>query len=238
MHAVVHCHLAGGALDITVTWPQLGYEPGLRAVVRDLYAERDLGVFEKSFTASVGNFDVAVLRVSRRVINPHGAGTERVQAHAQRNYVDADSNGSDDGAGWWNGLAKRFVQAISCVVHSSGCNDEGVGTQWQAVWSWLQAVPAAVQGSQHMPEPGGEPTGAAAETCGVDGDGCSSAKSSVQVDTVWRPWHHPAAAQLQERMRAAAQSRRSAGDAAAVTMKRQRRQQRQQQLTVRVDKLL
>lgn len=45
-------------------WEQIGLDEGVRAVVRDLYAERDLGEFTGSFTASVGVHDVAALRIT------------------------------------------------------------------------------------------------------------------------------------------------------------------------------
>lgn len=38
-----------------------------KAMVRDLYAEKDLGVFEGGFTASIQNYDVAVLKISPAV---------------------------------------------------------------------------------------------------------------------------------------------------------------------------
>lgn len=64
---------------IRVTWAQLGLTspgpssssgpggpggPGVRALVRDLYAGRDLGVFEGGFEARVASHDVMAIRVT------------------------------------------------------------------------------------------------------------------------------------------------------------------------------
>ncbi|WIA22757.1 hypothetical protein OEZ86_009714 [Tetradesmus obliquus] len=58
-------HHAGLPEQISVTWAQLGYKPGFKAAVRDLFAETDLGVYEQGFTATVANYDVAVLRAGQ-----------------------------------------------------------------------------------------------------------------------------------------------------------------------------
>lgn len=52
------------AARISVRWEALGYPPGARATVRDLYARLDLGVFSGVFTAEVGVHDVAALRIT------------------------------------------------------------------------------------------------------------------------------------------------------------------------------
>lgn len=55
---------------IRVTWAQLGYTdeygtgPGFKAVVRDLYAERDLGVFENGFEARVPSYAVMAVKIA------------------------------------------------------------------------------------------------------------------------------------------------------------------------------
>ena len=41
-----------------VYWSQIGLPAGAAAIVRDLYAERDLGTFADSFSASVTAHDV------------------------------------------------------------------------------------------------------------------------------------------------------------------------------------
>lgn len=41
-----------------VYWSQIGLPAGAAAVVRDLYAERDLGTFTDAFSASVTAHDV------------------------------------------------------------------------------------------------------------------------------------------------------------------------------------
>lgn len=50
--------------NITVFWEQIGLARGQRCTVRDLYGERDLGVFSGSFSAAVPVHDVAVLRIA------------------------------------------------------------------------------------------------------------------------------------------------------------------------------
>lgn len=50
--------------NLTVTWEQLGLPEGAAATVRDLYAEKDLGVFTGSFTAEVLAHDVVVVRIT------------------------------------------------------------------------------------------------------------------------------------------------------------------------------
>jgi hypothetical protein len=59
-------HATWWPVTIRVTWAQLGYgtTPGFRAVVRDLYAERDLGVYEDGFEARVSSHDVMAIRVT------------------------------------------------------------------------------------------------------------------------------------------------------------------------------
>ncbi|KAI3436067.1 hypothetical protein D9Q98_002125 [Chlorella vulgaris] len=50
--------------NITVFWEQIGLGGSQRATVRDVFSERDLGVFSGSFSAAVAFHDVAVLRVT------------------------------------------------------------------------------------------------------------------------------------------------------------------------------
>jgi hypothetical protein len=63
-------HIGGQPPRIRVTWAQLGYTygpasgSGFKATVRDLYAERNLGVFENEFETDVDAHDVAVLRIT------------------------------------------------------------------------------------------------------------------------------------------------------------------------------
>lgn len=56
-------HWVGPASRISVSWEQLGLAAGQAAAVRDLFGQRDLGVFTGSFAADVGNMDVVVVRV-------------------------------------------------------------------------------------------------------------------------------------------------------------------------------
>ncbi|KAL4450177.1 hypothetical protein ABPG77_010846 [Micractinium sp. CCAP 211/92] len=55
---------SGGAANITVSWQQLGLPAGTAALVRDLFAERDLGEFRGAFSAAVPSHDVAVLKLT------------------------------------------------------------------------------------------------------------------------------------------------------------------------------
>eukprot|EP00887_Chlorella_sp_A99_P006558 scaffold3.g6558.t1 len=60
-------HTLGGQyplVNITVWWAQLGYPPAAAAVVRDLWAGRDLGTFTGSFTGQVDVHDAAALRIT------------------------------------------------------------------------------------------------------------------------------------------------------------------------------
>lgn len=60
-------HHTGGqylTANATVRWATIGLPPGTRAAVRDLYAERDLGVFEGAVTVEVQAHDVVALRVT------------------------------------------------------------------------------------------------------------------------------------------------------------------------------
>ncbi len=55
---------SGGAANITVSSQQLGLPAGTAALVRDLFAERDLGEFRGAFSAAVPSHDVAVLKLT------------------------------------------------------------------------------------------------------------------------------------------------------------------------------
>jgi alpha-galactosidase len=50
--------------DITVKWEQIGYPDHLSAVVRDMWAHKDLGKFTGTFSAPVGSHAVMMLKVS------------------------------------------------------------------------------------------------------------------------------------------------------------------------------
>jgi len=56
---------APGAANITASWADLGFPPGARMAVRDLWARADLGTFTGAFTAAaVAPHDVALLRMA------------------------------------------------------------------------------------------------------------------------------------------------------------------------------
>lgn len=50
--------------NITVTWRQIGFASHVKATVRDLHTERDLGTFTQSFTGEVDIHDARMLRVT------------------------------------------------------------------------------------------------------------------------------------------------------------------------------
>jgi hypothetical protein len=134
--------------------------------VRDLYAGRDLGVFEGGFEAAVPCHDVAVLRVTP-VAQPSSAA-------------------SSSGAGrlphlWYS------VKAAALRVRRA-------------------LAPHPQPQRQHRERRAGMSAGA-----------LSSA-------TRWRPWHDPAAAQLQAHVREAAAARRS--EQQQRTQQQRRRRQR------------
>lgn len=102
-------HIGGEATPVRVSWEQLGYQTssggqdsGFKASVRDLYAGRDLGVFEGGFETYVGAHDVAVLRVS-----------------------PWDGRGSS-GSGLWQALQ----QMLGRFVCSSRCQ-QAAGVAWR-----------------------------------------------------------------------------------------------------------
>jgi alpha-galactosidase len=47
-----------------VKWEQIGYPDHLSAVVRDMWAHKDLGKFTGTFSAPVGSHAVMMLKVS------------------------------------------------------------------------------------------------------------------------------------------------------------------------------
>lgn len=62
----LNLHTTGGQYltsNITVYWGQLGLPAGRSALVRDLFAEQDLGEHTGSFTAAVQAHDVVVVRI-------------------------------------------------------------------------------------------------------------------------------------------------------------------------------
>ena len=56
--------------NITVTWRQLGFGSDVKAIVRDLHAEKDLGTFTKSFTGEVDIHDARMLKVTPHHVKP------------------------------------------------------------------------------------------------------------------------------------------------------------------------
>jgi hypothetical protein len=156
-------HHAGLPEKINVAWAQLGYKPGFKAAVRDLYAEKDLGVFEQGFTVKVANYDVAVLRIS----HPVKPSTAELAAGGSSRWQYGSSSSSDDSLlpFWWSNAATSLSHMFTGIT--SGNSGSGSG-----------------------------------------------------LETVWRPWHDAAAAQLQASIRAAA----AAGRQQRLTQRRQRRQ--------------
>lgn len=56
--------------NITVTWRQIGFASHIKATVRDLHAEKDLGSFTKSFTGEVDIHDARMLKVTPHHVKP------------------------------------------------------------------------------------------------------------------------------------------------------------------------
>lgn len=80
-------HSTWWPVTIRVTWAQLGYEvtPGFKAVVRDLYAGLDLGVYEDGFEAQVSSHDVMAIRVtplSQLAVTQPGGGSKKSEVTA------------------------------------------------------------------------------------------------------------------------------------------------------------
>ncbi|DBA83192.1 TPA: hypothetical protein ACH3X2_006708 [Trebouxia sp. C0005] len=50
--------------NVTVTWKQLGYPSDAQATVRDLHAEKDVGVFAEAFTAGVDIHDAVMVKIT------------------------------------------------------------------------------------------------------------------------------------------------------------------------------
>lgn len=69
-----------------MTWSQLGYTndvigSGFKATVRDLYAGRDLGVFEDGFEAQVSSYDVMAIRITP---------TGQVETHSEGQVLSSE----------------------------------------------------------------------------------------------------------------------------------------------------
>ena len=50
--------------NVTVTWEQLGYPSDAQATVRDLHAEKDVGVFAEAFTTGVDIHDAVMVKIT------------------------------------------------------------------------------------------------------------------------------------------------------------------------------
>jgi hypothetical protein len=114
--------------------------------VRDLYAEQDLGVFDQGFTATVANYDVAVLKVSHPVTPSKAAiASGRRRRSSSSRWHDCSNSGNRDGSllpSWWTKAAASLSRLIDGGVDCSdatGCKPL-VETHWRP---WHDA--AAVQ---------------------------------------------------------------------------------------------
>jgi hypothetical protein len=133
-------HHAGLPEQITVTWAQLGYKSGFKAAVRDLYAEKDLGVYEQGFTATVANYDVAVLKVSHPVKPSSSNGHDSSSSSSS----DARSAYSSLLSSWWANAATSLSQ----MFDSSSTGSGGDGGKLEAVWKpWHDAAAVKLQAS-------------------------------------------------------------------------------------------
>jgi alpha-galactosidase len=52
------------AASVTVSWPEIGYPAGLEAVVRDLWAHRDVGRMRGRYTATVPGHGAVIVRIT------------------------------------------------------------------------------------------------------------------------------------------------------------------------------
>jgi alpha-galactosidase len=62
--AVVLFNRSAAASDVSVSWEEIGYPAHLSAVVRDLWAKKDLGNFVGSFKATVPSHGVVMIKVT------------------------------------------------------------------------------------------------------------------------------------------------------------------------------
>lgn len=129
-------HMGGEDTPIQVSWEQLGYQQtafgggqegsGFKASVRDLYAGRDLGVFEGGFETYVGAHDAAVLRVS-----PWDGG-----------------RGRGSSSGWWQALQQllgRFMCGSRCEQQAAGVGGEQQVAEVASWRPWHHPAAARVQ---------------------------------------------------------------------------------------------
>jgi hypothetical protein len=145
---------------MTVTWAQLGYKPGLKAAVRDLYAESDLGVFEQGYTATVANYDVAVLRISHPV-KPTTSIAGRSSSSSSRGDGEAQHHRVGFSRwlpGWWTDAADTLFNYGSANQHADGVvvdtaadtagTSSNAGTKRETVWRpWHDAAAQKLQAS-------------------------------------------------------------------------------------------
>jgi alpha-galactosidase len=61
--AVVLFNRTASEAEISANWEELGYPPGLPAVVRDLWNKKDLGTFAGKFDAKVASHGVVMVRI-------------------------------------------------------------------------------------------------------------------------------------------------------------------------------
>lgn len=124
--------------NITVFWEQLGLPADARCAVRDLYGERDLGVWQGSFSAAVPVHDVAVLRVGP-VDGPRDDAWRPWHAHPL--YAAQPANLAAAGPGDWiagySGAAGAQQQQRQQQQHGSAQQQEE--QQWR---SGLPSVPS------------------------------------------------------------------------------------------------
>lgn len=190
-------HIAGGPTTIRVTWSQLGYTghpegSGLKAAVRDLYREQDLGVFEGGFSADVPTHDVAVLRITPVVEPAVGSKPSRRDAagadcgcsctSAQLDVSSSPTKPLFGRVGLLTGLVEAVGRLVSFRSNRCRC---GSACGQQVAGSTRQALQTGQQ--QHHQQ-----------------------QLQQQAEVTWRPWHNPEAVQVQAAKRAAAQAYRQA----------------------------
>jgi hypothetical protein len=108
--------------------------------VRDLYAENDLGVFDQGFTATVANYDVAVLKVSHPV-KPSKATIASGGGSSSKWHESSSSRDINLLPSWWTTAAASLLRLID---GGGDCRGAADGSKRETHWRpWHDA--AAVQ---------------------------------------------------------------------------------------------
>eukprot|EP00879_Flechtneria_rotunda_P008435 GHRR01008836.1.p1 GENE.GHRR01008836.1~~GHRR01008836.1.p1 ORF type:complete len:278 (+),score=75.71 GHRR01008836.1:1623-2456(+) len=209
-------HHDGDPTTLKVTWEQLGYDttqPGFKAVVRDLYAEQDLGQFEKGYEAKVGCHNVAVLKITPVVqpsVDPQGG----MKANRATGQLAGTSAAIPVREGFPSQLLSLFDstrQGIWQTAAGWGCAlwCVATGSSSSACSTYIEGKhPCKLEHhcSNMQPE-------AVQVSLGVMDSKQEAHHQQVTGDitiTAWRPWHGKTASKLQSQLRVAAAAARKA----------------------------